>query len=64
MKLNERLEKVRTVCRDGSYTASGSRLRLENVTVEDSGYYYCTAKDPDGVVRAASIHVQVREIVN
>ncbi|XP_023324662.1 protein amalgam isoform X2 [Eurytemora carolleeae] len=45
--------------RDGSYSVSGSRLKLENVTLEDSGYYYCTTQDSNGVVKAASVHLQV-----
>jgi len=45
--------------RDGSYTLVGGAVSLVNVTLEDSGYYYCTTTDADGAVKAAQIHLQV-----
>ena len=29
--------------RDGTYSYEGDNIQLGNVTLEDSGYYYCTA---------------------
>ena len=46
--------------RTESYRQTGSTVELENVTLEDAGYYYCTAEGPDGERKTASIQVKVR----
>jgi hypothetical protein len=45
--------------RDGSYTYARGLISLENVTLEDSGYYYCTARGPEDEARSASLQLQV-----
>ena len=45
--------------RNGEYTYTGGTIRLENVTIQDGGYYYCKVKDRDGNVQAASVLLQV-----
>ena len=45
--------------RDGTYSFEGNNIQLGNITLEDSGYYYCTAQGPDGATKTASIQVQV-----
>ena len=42
-----------------SYRQTGSSVRLVNVTVQDAGYYYCTAQGPGGETKTASIQVKV-----
>ena len=32
---------------------------LENVTIQDGGFYYCKIQDKEGNIVAASIHLQV-----
>ena len=44
-----------------SYQQTGSTVELDDVTIEDAGYYYCTAEGPDGTRKTASIQVKVRE---
>ena len=41
------------------YRQTGREVRLENVTIQDSGYYYCTAQGPGGQTKTASIQVKV-----
>jgi len=45
--------------RDGSYSFDGESIQLGNISLEDAGYYYCTAQGPDGATKTASIQVQV-----
>ena len=44
-----------------SYQQTGSTVELDDVTIEDAGYYYCTAEGPDGTRKTASIQVKVRD---
>ena len=46
--------------RDGSYSVESDSIHLENVAIEDAGYYYCRANGPDGQTKTSSIQVQVR----
>ena len=48
--------------RDGSYSMEGSSIMLSNVTIEDAGYYYCTAQGPKGETKTSSIQVQVGSV--
>ena len=45
--------------RDGSYSFEGDYIQLSKITLEDSGFYYCTTQGPDGETKTASIQVQV-----
>ena len=47
--------------RDGAYSVETGSISLGNITMEDSGYYYCTAQGPDGETKTSSIQVQVME---
>lgn len=43
----------------GSYNHQGDQVELVNVTIEDAGYYYCTAISPEGERKTASVQVKV-----
>jgi hypothetical protein len=47
------------IYRDGSYSQSSETISLENVTLEDSGYYYCTVSGLEDETRVASLQLQV-----
>ena len=47
----------------GTYSVEGDYITLANITLDDSGYYYCTAQGPDGETKTSSIQVQVREMI-
>ena len=42
-----------------TYRQTGREVHLVNVTIQDAGYYYCTAQGPDGQTKTASIQVKV-----
>ena len=42
-----------------TYRQTGREVHLVNVTIQDAGYYYCTAQGPGGETKTASIQVKV-----
>ncbi len=48
-----------TTCRDGSYSQSTETISLQNVTLEDSGFYYCSVRGSEDETRATSLQLQV-----
>ena len=42
-----------------SYNYNGDYIDLSDVTIQDAGYYYCTAQSPEGERKTASIQVKV-----
>ena len=42
-----------------TYRQTGREVHLVNVTIQDAGYYYCTARGPVGQTKTASIQVKV-----
>ena len=42
-----------------TYRQTGSSIQLVNVSIQDAGYYYCTAQGPGGQTKTASIQVKV-----
>ena len=51
-------------CRDGSYSYAMETISLANVTLEDSGFYYCTVHGPEDETRAASLQLQVHLVTS
>ena len=47
------------IYRDGSYSQSSETISLENVTLEDSGFYYCNVSGLEDETRVASLQLQV-----
>lgn len=45
--------------RDGSYSQAVETIILEDVRLEDAGYYYCTVTGPEDDTKAASLQLQV-----
>ena len=46
-----------------TYRQTGREVHLVNVTIQDAGYYYCTAQGPDGQKKTASIQVKVSTLI-